>query len=263
MHLQPRLNAAKWLLSPYPILFVVGAISATLATAPRRASAEGRERSIGEILHDGGYREDFAGAAYMNKFALAFRVVNNVVCGRCNVTEKETDCLPQPKDASDKCDKEEAYYDTAIDSELDTFLPCLLRDSDESTMLCLMETPMGVPPLEKVDIEEEGRDYEEHTSKTYAAQASGTNGKRSESVRAKKPVIPLRTQEIVDIVSHAKITRVIIGEQSAASVPGRRRTLVHDKHLRRYPDTQEFTNTSEKETGKSDQAKKTTNGYKE
>ncbi|KAH7962274.1 hypothetical protein HPB52_015263 [Rhipicephalus sanguineus] len=38
-------------------------------------------KSIGDIFREGGFREDFAGAARMNKFALAFRIVNNIVCG--------------------------------------------------------------------------------------------------------------------------------------------------------------------------------------
>ncbi|KAH8010180.1 hypothetical protein HPB51_025615 [Rhipicephalus microplus] len=38
-------------------------------------------KSIGDIFRESGFREDFAGAARMNKFALAFRIVNNIVCG--------------------------------------------------------------------------------------------------------------------------------------------------------------------------------------
>ncbi|XP_077512177.1 uncharacterized protein LOC144123171 [Amblyomma americanum] len=242
MSILPRPYVENRLFYLHPVLIAVGVMLATLPTPILLASAEDPERGIGEILREGGYREDFAGAAYMNKFALAFRLVNNIVCGRCNATEKETGCLPKfekLKDSNGICDNEEAYYDTGIDHELDIFLPCLLRDSDESTMLCLMETPMGVPLPEKVDAEEDGT----QTSATDAGHASAMNG----SDEAKKPLVPLRTQEIVDIVSDAKITRVIIGEQLSDSVPGRHRTLVHDKHHRRLPDTKEQTNTTEKE----------------
>ncbi|KAL3219410.1 hypothetical protein MRX96_030428 [Rhipicephalus microplus] len=94
-------------------------------------------KSIGDIFREGGFREDFAGAARMNKFALAFRIVNNIVCD----------------------------------------------DSEET-------------------------------------EDANTTTKSTESKEAerKHEVIPVRRQELVDIVSHAKITRVIIGESLARQV---------------------------------------------
>lgn len=158
-------------------------------------------KSIGDIFREGGFREDFAGAARMNKFALAFRIVNNIVCGRCNATGKDEYCLPKLPEREDKCDREDVYYDSDIEQKLDTFLPCLMRYSNETTLLCLMETPMGIPPPDDDDTEESG---DEHTT-TESGKVDDEAGE------AEHGVIPVRRQELVDIVSHAKITRVIIG----------------------------------------------------
>lgn len=197
------------------LLVVVGSLLSTFGLRVEPATV----KSIGDIFREGGFREDFAGAARMNKFALAFRIVNNIVCGRCNATGKDEYCLPKLPEREDKCDREDVYYETDIEQQLDTFLPCLMRYSNETILLCLMETPMGVPPPHEDDTEETG---DEHTT-TESVKEDDEAGKVVHGV------IPVRRQELVDIVSHAKITRVIIGDPLAGLVPEYRPTLVHKK----------------------------------
>lgn len=200
------------------LVIVVGSLLSPFGLKVQAATV----KSIGDIFREGGFREDFAGAAHMNKFALAFRIVNNIVCDRCNATGKDEYCLPKLPERKDKCDREDVYYDTDIEHQLDTFLPCLMRYSNETTLLCLMETPMGVPPPHEDDSEE--------------TEDANTTTKSTESKEAerKHEVIPVRRQELVDIVSHAKITRVIIGESLARQVTEHRHpTLVQRTGRRR------------------------------
>lgn len=218
-------------LSPHIVCIIV--VGLVLSTFDHRCHAAAAEKSIGDILREGGYREDFAGAARMNKFALAFRLVNNIVCGRCNSTGKDEYCLPKLAKSKDKCDREDAYYDTDIEHQLDTLLLCLMRYSDETTLLCLMETPMGIPPPDKADAEDATQPEDKHTTTDSGVNGAGAGEDEAvgEDDREQR-VIPVRRQELVDIVSHAKITRVIIGEQVAVPVVKRRRTLVHQKRPR-------------------------------
>lgn len=194
-------------------VIIVGSLMPVFGLRDRPATV----KSIGDILREGGYREDFAGAAHMNKFAVAFRITNNIVCGRCNSTVREQYCLPrdyaQLAVTKEKCDQEDAYYDTDIEHELDKILPCLIRYSDETTLLCLMETPMGVPPPDK-DFEEVTQPESEHT--TAVSERTTTMSEEEEHEAGETDhehrIVPVRRQELVDIVSHAKITRVVIGE---------------------------------------------------
>ncbi|XP_054932019.2 uncharacterized protein [Dermacentor andersoni] len=215
-------------LCPHIVCVIV--VGLALSTFDLRGHAAAAEKSIGDILREGGYREDFAGAARMNKFALAFRIANNIVCGRCNSTGKDEYCFPKLAKSKENCDREDAYYDTNIEHQLDSFLPCLMRYSDETTLLCLMETPMGIPPPDKADVEDTTQPEDEPITTGSGVEGAGTgeDDAAGETEREQR-VIPVRRQELVDIVSHAKITRVIIGEQLAGPATRRRRTLVHDK----------------------------------
>ncbi|XP_065304469.1 uncharacterized protein [Dermacentor albipictus] len=206
----------------FPHIVCVIVVGLVLSTFDLRGHAAAAEKSIGDILRKGGYREDFAGAARMNKFALAFRIANNIVCGRCNSTGKDEYCFPKLAKSKENCDREDAYYDTNI--------PCLMRYSNETTLLCLMETPMGIPPPDKADVEDTTQPEDEPTTTGSGVEGAETGeDEAAGEIEREERVIPVRRQELVDIVSQAKITRVIIGEQLAGPAARRRRILVRHK----------------------------------